>query len=73
MPRSGSTLVESIISSGKLKIPNGGETACINWAILNNYRKNLFDEKIDEINIDQKKLKNDILKKYQSLSLLDKK
>lgn len=72
MPRSGSTLVESIISSGKLKIPNGGETACINWAILNNYRKNLFDEKIDEINIDQKKLKNDILKKYQSLSLLDK-
>ena len=72
MPRSGSTLVESIISSGKSKIPNGGETATINWAILKNYRKNLFSENLDKIFIDQKKIIDDILLRYKNLNLLDK-
>ncbi len=72
MPRSGSTLIESIISSGKMKIPNGGETATINWALLNNSRKDLFNEKLSKIDIDHKKLKNDILKKYHNLNLIDK-
>ena len=39
------TLLKVIISSGKLKIQNGGETAFINWAILKNYRKDLFNDK----------------------------
>ena len=34
LPRSGSTLVEGIISSGLLKIDNGGETAIINSEIM---------------------------------------
>ena len=72
MPRSGSTLVESIISSGKSKIPNGGETAIINWAILKNYRNDLMNEDMNKIIIDKKKLKNDILNKYKNLKLLKK-
>ena len=72
MPRSGSTLVESIISSGELTIPNGGETATINWALLKNYRKDLFNKDMNKINIDLKKLRNDIIDKYQNLNLLDK-
>ena len=72
MPRSGSTLVESIISSGKKKIPNGGETATINWALLKNARKKLFESNIDKIEINQNKLKEDVLKRYQNLNLLKK-
>jgi len=72
MPRSGSTLVESIISSGKSKIPNGGETATINWAILKNYRNDIFSKDMNKIIIDKKKLKNDILNKYKNLKLLNK-
>ena len=72
MPRSGSTLVESIISSGKSKIPNGGETAIINWAILKNYRNDLMNEDMNKIIIDKKKLKNDIKNKYKNLKLLNK-
>ena len=73
MPRSGSTLIESIISSGKLKIPNGGETATINWALLKNYRKDLFNINNDQIYIDKSVLRNDAFNKYKNLNLLDKK
>ena len=72
MPRSGSTLVESIISSGKFKIPNGGETATINWAILKNYKKDLLNDSLEKIFIDKDKLKIDIINKYNDLKLLDK-
>lgn len=73
MPRSGSTLIESIISSGKLKIPNGGETATINWAILKNHKKDLFDKDLKDFYIDSLNLKKDIEDKYKNLNLLDKK
>ena len=72
MPRSGSTLIESIISSGKLKIPNGGETATINWALSKNYRKDLLNDNLDKIIIDKDKIINDILGKYKNLNLLNK-
>tara|TARA_Y100000389_G_C17427444_1_gene500436 strand:+ start:330 stop:1733 length:1404 start_codon:yes stop_codon:yes gene_type:complete len=74
MPRSGSTLIEGIISSGKRKIPNGGETAIINWAVLKSVReenpKLLFNQ--NEIIIDYKKISEDIYKKYENLNLLKK-
>ena len=35
LPRCGSTLIESIISSGENKVENLGETNLVNWAILN--------------------------------------
>jgi len=74
MPRSGSTLLEGIISSGKEKIPNGGETAIINWAVLKSVReensKLLFNQ--NEIIIDYKKISKDIFEKYENLNLLKK-
>ncbi len=66
LPRCGSTLIESIISSGKDKIENLGETNLVNWAFLNTNRDVLFSFKIineeNKINIDiehtAKKLKD---------------
>ena len=74
MPRSGSTLVESIISSGKMKIPNGGETAIINWAVFNLLKKKLLnkDQDLKDIFIDKKDLIKNIYNKYQNLNLLKK-
>ncbi len=39
LPRSGSTLIESIISSGKDKVENLGETNLVNWAFLNSNKE----------------------------------
>ena len=44
LPRSGSTLIESILCSGKKIIPNGGETAIINRVFIED-NKNFFTEK----------------------------
>lgn len=43
LPRSGSTLTETIISSGKIKIEDFGETNLVNWALLNTNRSKLFN------------------------------
>ena len=74
MPRSGSTLVESIISSGKMKIPNGGETAIINWAIYKSLKKKLMnnDQTSVDFFIDKKDLAKNIFEKYNNLNLLEK-
>tara|TARA_S200000501_G_C20816988_1_gene741055 strand:- start:107 stop:1597 length:1491 start_codon:yes stop_codon:yes gene_type:complete len=57
LPRSGSTLIESIISSGRTKIENLGETNLINWSLLNANKKDLlkpvFDNKKIFIDTDQ--------------------
>ena len=42
LPRCGSTLIESIISSGLDNVQNLGETNLVNWAFLN-INKNLFE------------------------------
>ena len=74
MPRSGSTLIESIISSGKTTIPNGGETAVINWAFLKSIRKNYSIQDIEkkEIVLDIEKIYDHVLNKYKELNLLKK-
>ena len=41
LPRSGSTVVEAILSSGKKKILNLGETNLINWSVISTPKKNL--------------------------------
>ena len=73
MPRSGSTLIESIISSGKLKIPNGGETAVINWGLFKTAKDTLFnyESNLSEINIDLNEFYKTIINKYKNLNLLD--
>ena len=48
LPRCGSTLIESVISSGHDKVANLGETNLINWAFLNTNKDSLTssDKKI---------------------------
>ena len=41
LPRSGSTVVEAILSSGKKKILNLGETNLINWSVITTPKKKL--------------------------------
>ncbi len=54
LPRCGSTLIESVISSGKDKIENLGETNLVNWAFLNTNRDFLkLNDNNQSIIIDQ--------------------
>ena len=56
LPRCGSTLIESIISSGDDKVENLGETNLVNWALLNTYRNfnnQLLQNKKIDINVDK--------------------
>ena len=41
LPRSGSTVVEAILSSGKKKISNLGETNLINWSVITTPNKTM--------------------------------
>ena len=41
LPRSGSTVVEAILSSGKKKILNLGETSLINWSVITTPKKTM--------------------------------
>jgi len=74
LPRSGSTLVEGIISSGLLKIENGGETAVINAEIIKEVRGKTFDKNFEKIkfNLDLNNLSNNILARYENFNLLYK-
>ena len=76
LPRSGSTLVESIISSGKKTIPNGGETAIINRIFLNE-SKNFFSKKKfinnkKNLEIIEDSFIKKIIDQYHLINLLDK-
>ena len=53
LPRCGSTLIESIISSGKIKVENLGETNLVNWAFINTNR-----DILGKITDENKKKKN---------------
>ena len=77
LPRSGSTLTETIISSGNNKIEDLGETNLIGWSLLNIHRSDLFhdlnnDQEI-KINIDS--ISKKLLNSYENLdvSIKDKK
>ena len=41
LPRSGSTVIEAILSSGKKKILNLGETNLINWSVISTSKKTM--------------------------------
>ena len=76
LPRSGSTLVESIISSGKKKLQIGGETSILNRVFLeensNFLSKKEFLEENKEMKINIDSFNENSLKKYELLNLLDK-
>ena len=65
LPRSGSTLIESVISSGLVKIPNGGETAIINTAILKNLKTKTLSINLNDFS-------NYVLTNYEHLNLIQK-
>ena len=76
LPRSGSTLVESIICSGKKKIPNGGETAILNRIFIDNNKK-FFSEKqfLDshkKLEINETLFVQNTINQYKTLNLLNK-
>ena len=65
LPRSGSTLMENIISSGKEKIISFGETNLVNWSLLNTHRNNLFDQD-EKISLNIDKIHNKLLKFFSN-------
>ena len=79
LPRTGSTLIESILSSSKEKIPTFGESFIFNSTIVELLQKNqnIFDPKFQtsnfEFNIDYDLFSKKIKKKYEDFNLFDKK
>ena len=66
VPRCGSTVIEKVIASGTKRFPIGEECSVIS---------NIVGEKVlanNLLNTDTENLKNQIIKKYESLSLLKK-
>ena len=57
LPRSGSTLIESILQSNKEKIQSIGESSLINFSVVNQIRNLIFDK---NFNINKFKLKLDL-------------
>jgi tetratricopeptide (TPR) repeat protein len=52
LPRSGSTIVESMISSGTEKVLNLGETNLVNWSLINTHQETLFNKKNNDLLIE---------------------
>ena len=75
LPRSGSTLIEAIITSSEDKIPSFGESSFINMGIINqlSYKilSNIESEKTFDFKVNE--FKNFINKKYSQFSLIGSK
>ena len=73
LPRSGSTLVEAIITSSENNIPSFGESAFINMGVINQLSsKILLNEENPEIfNFNVNEFKNFVNKKYSQFSLIE--
>jgi tetratricopeptide (TPR) repeat protein len=75
LPRSGSTLVESILCSGKKIIPNGGETAIINRVLISDNKKFFSEKKFldnyEKLEINKNSFVQKVIDQYKILNLLD--
>ena len=71
LPRSGSTLTETIISSGDNKIEDLGETNLIGWSLLNIHRGDFFQNSNEnsEIKIDTVSISKKLLNAYENLNV----
>ena len=71
LPRSGTTLVESIICSASKNIMNGGETAVINKALVNIKGKQLFNNKSikSDLEISMDDYEKEVIRLYEELNL----
>ena len=74
LPRSGSTLVEAIITSSENNIPSFGESAFINMGVINQLSSKILlnDEKQEIFNFEVNEFKNFVNKKYSQFSLIEK-
>ncbi len=74
LPRSGSTLIESVLTSSEEKIISYGECHVFNMSILDQIGHKIFFDKFDlqnfEFRIDCEKLKKSILEKYYQFNNL---
>ncbi len=71
LPRSGSTITETIISSDKNHITALGETNLVNWSLINTHRKILYSntQKV-ELNLDL--IHNKLINSYKNLNIYEK-
>ena len=73
LPRCGSTLIESIISSGIDEVENLGETNLVNWAFLNTNREFLKESqnnnKEEKVLINFKDTASKLIKAFSNLNL----
>ena len=71
LPRSGSTLTETIISSGDNKIVDLGETNLVNWSLLDTHRSELFQKMnvVQDINVNIDSITKKLLNAYENLNV----
>jgi len=69
LPRSGSTLIESMISNANCKVVSLGETSIFNTEIINLIKNKIFRKNFDVENysfdLDVKQLKKNVIKRYE--------
>ena len=74
LPRSGSTLVESILTSADEKIKSCGESHAINMSVVTEVANKIYDNKFKLKNfnfeVDYSNLEKNILEKYNKLNVL---
>ena len=73
LPRSGSTLIESILTSSKHKILSAGECNYVNMCMVSQLDKNILVNKmkINEFSVDLKKTLIFLKKNYESINVLN--
>jgi len=73
LPRSGSTLIESILTSGKDEIKSSGESHIFNMSILEQISPKIFVNNFNEKNfifeVDQNKIRKFVLKRYGQFNI----
>ena len=72
LPRSGSTLIESIVTSGEKKIRTFGECNVVNISVLEQIGPKIYNKEFDakkfEFEIDMNKFKESLFKKYKQFN-----
>ena len=71
LPRSGSTLTETIISYDKNNVLSFGESNLVNWSLLNTHRKILFNDNL-KVSLDVGLIQNKLLNSYKNLNYGEK-
>ena len=75
LPRSGSTLVESILTSANEKIQSCGESHVINMSVISEIANKIYDKQFElksfNFEVNYSNLEKNILERYKKLNLLN--